>query len=1036
MLQNRSINRIPNAIASDGSPGYLGLYNTTITGNLDNSTIGSTANYTYTAYPDAAGNLGDSINLTVTVTDYPPINITSLTVKSDNSVNSSSYARAGDKIIITLDTDGTDVGNVTGNILGDENFAQNSSNGTIILSKTITQSDTNGNLTFDIFVTNSSEYAIRVTQENLTGNNIIIDTVSPIIYLYGVNNTISGLGLPYVDLGAFSSDLSYGIQNVIGTGIVNTSAIGTYNILYDKPDFAGNPANITRTIHVQQLAPISLTNEASQFLVSPTTTVNDSADYPYLGDSYRVTTIKINDFTYALITAYKDDGFTILDITTPDAPTLVFNATKNTRINAGIDGPTGISTIQIQNSIYAVITSVDTSSITILDITNPVLPIVKSITTSSDNANIAAPFAVSTVDIDGSAYALVVSKANSRIVIFNITDPMNLTQVSVLQDGADYTLGGITHVTPIKMDGSTYILTAARSSNSVGIIDIGNPKMPEQVALLEDDSNLALKSANSIEIISINGRTYALVASPGDNAMQIIDVTHPAFPFPVSAVRHGAEYPALLRPHDVTAIKVENSTYALLSAINDNSIQIIDITNPQSPHPASHINQGTEYTNLEKPQTLKAVQINGTAYALIASRTSNGIQIIQLEHEKTIQTPFSITSNNTNSSYAKAGDTVSIQITVNDTIYSQTTQILNLTTHTVIDPNTINASVTIPADSIEMNASVTASITNYLGVRLNLTENDLIGQNVFVDTISPTIELIGDANHTVFVNSSYMDPGAVASDGDPNYTHNYTITNSSSLNTTMVGSFELYTYTADPDAAGNLGENVTRNVTVVDYEPITVTSLIANSNNSVNINYAKVGNEIRLTLTADAPIETVTGDILGDDNLAVSQSRGNVIIRKIITQNDTNGNLTFDIFASNSSGYAARITQNDLTSSNIIIDTVSPLLYLYGVNNTVSYVGSSYVDAGAISYDISYGIQDVTGVSTVTGTAGTYDVTYDAPDSAGNPANITRIVHVQELPQLSLSSESSDLLITPESPIADPVQYPHLTDPFHMKLYR
>ena len=107
LLQNRSINRIPNAIASDGSPGYLGLYNTTITGNLDNSTIGSTANYTYTAYPDAAGNLGDSINLTVTVTDYPPINITSLTVKSDNSVNSSSYARAGDKIIITLDTDGT-----------------------------------------------------------------------------------------------------------------------------------------------------------------------------------------------------------------------------------------------------------------------------------------------------------------------------------------------------------------------------------------------------------------------------------------------------------------------------------------------------------------------------------------------------------------------------------------------------------------------------------------------------------------------------------------------------------------------------------------------------------------------------------------------------------------------------------------------------------------------------------------------------------------------------------------------------------------
>ena len=109
-----------------------------------------------------------------------------------------------------------------------------------IIRKIITQNDTNGNLTFDIFASNSSGYAARITQNDLTSSNIIIDTVPPIIHLYGINNTISGLGLPYVDLGAFSSDLSYGIQNVIGTGAVNTSKIGSYNILYNASDFAGN----------------------------------------------------------------------------------------------------------------------------------------------------------------------------------------------------------------------------------------------------------------------------------------------------------------------------------------------------------------------------------------------------------------------------------------------------------------------------------------------------------------------------------------------------------------------------------------------------------------------------------------------------------------------------------------------------------------------------------------------------------------------------------------------------------------------------
>ena len=321
------------------------------------SKIGSNTIYTYTADPDGAGNPGASITRNVTVINYNPLNITSLSVSSNNS--NSSYAKAGDQVNITIVTDGSDITNAIGPILGNESFANHTSGGTIILSKTITQSDTNGNLTFDIFVTNSSGYADKVTHEDLLGDNIIIDTVLPIMYLYGTNNTLSDLGSSYVDLGAISYDLSYGVQNVTGTGVVNTSAIGPYNITYSASDFAGNLANITRTVNVQQLGPISLTNEASQFLVSPTTIVNDSADYPYLGDSYKVTTVKINNFTYALIGSYSDNGFTILNITIPASPTLVFNATGNTKINANLNGPTGISTIQIQSNTYAVITSLN-----------------------------------------------------------------------------------------------------------------------------------------------------------------------------------------------------------------------------------------------------------------------------------------------------------------------------------------------------------------------------------------------------------------------------------------------------------------------------------------------------------------------------------------------------------------------------------------------------------------------------------------------------------------------------------------------------
>ena len=188
LLQNSSIDLIPNATVTDGDPNYAGTYTVTNNTILNTSMLGASATYTYTADPDGAGNLGESVDLIVTVADYGQLNITALTVSSDNS--NSSYAKAGDQVNITLITDGSDIANITGTILGDASFTNHTSGGTIILSKTITQSDTNGNLAFDIFVTNSTGFAARVTQENILNNNIIIDTVPPLLYLYGVNKLL------------------------------------------------------------------------------------------------------------------------------------------------------------------------------------------------------------------------------------------------------------------------------------------------------------------------------------------------------------------------------------------------------------------------------------------------------------------------------------------------------------------------------------------------------------------------------------------------------------------------------------------------------------------------------------------------------------------------------------------------------------------------------------------------------------------------------------------------------------------------------
>ena len=269
----------------------------------------------------------------------------------------------------------------------------------------------------------------------------------------------------------------------------------------------------------------------------------------------------------------------------------------------------------------------------------------------------------------------------------------------------------------------------------------------------------------------------------------------------------------------------------------------------------------------------------------------------------------------------------------------------------------LRLSVTIPTDSIEINASITALITSYLGATLDLTETDLTAQNVFIDTISPTMELIGDANHVVIVNNNYREPGAIAIDGSPGYNaSNYSVIVTGSLNTSMIDSTVNYTYTAYPDAAGNPGTSINRTVTIVDYDLLTVTSLTVNSNNSVNNGYVKAGDNVTITLVTDgSDVETATGDILDDNNFAKNPSGNTIIFSKIIAQSDPNGNLTFDILVTNSTGYAARVTQNNLANSNIIIDTIPPTITLNGKNDTISILNRAYTDANATAYDLSYG---------------------------------------------------------------------------------
>ena len=121
----------------------------------------------------------------ITIIDAEPITVTSLSIASSSGNN---FANAGKTITLTLVTDGTDLGNFTGTLIGRDIVKENVNSGTATFTTTVFSNDTNGNVIFSITVTNSSGNKILVTNYDITDVSFVtIDTVKPVIALVGAS---------------------------------------------------------------------------------------------------------------------------------------------------------------------------------------------------------------------------------------------------------------------------------------------------------------------------------------------------------------------------------------------------------------------------------------------------------------------------------------------------------------------------------------------------------------------------------------------------------------------------------------------------------------------------------------------------------------------------------------------------------------------------------------------------------------------------------------------------------------------------------
>ena len=465
---------------------------------------------------------------------------------------------------------------------------------------------------------------------------------------------------------------------------------------------------------------VQILNITDPTIITPVTSITNSTGVE-LGGAWRITTFESGGHTYAAVTAYYGDGVQILDVTDPTDIMPAGNITDGGSLE--LDGPAGIATFESGGHTYAAVAANLGSGVQIIRIDT-----IEHGTTPPDiilngpaivSVIIGDPYyergAVCDDDVDADKPADVggatvdTSTQGSYIVTYDCTDvagnvaetatrevrvrvpgPATLVDVTSatangtygpgetvdvritftekvsletfgIRDGNNMTaspfkeLDGATSVTTATIDSRHYALVASFRDDGVQIIDITDPSSPTAVAGVTDNSTenrtdyTELDGASSITTatIPVNGadRHYALVASRLDDGVQMIDITDPSIPTAVANVtdstpENPTDYTVLQGAISVTTTTIGSNHYALVASFSDDGVQIIDITDPSSPTAVAGITDcdvncmATDYTELDGAISVTATTIPVNRadrhYALVASSSDDGVQIIDI----------------------------------------------------------------------------------------------------------------------------------------------------------------------------------------------------------------------------------------------------------------------------------------------------------------------------------------------------------------------------------------------------------------------
>ena len=217
---------------------------------------------------------------------------------------------------------------------------------------------------------------------------------------------------------------------------------------------------------------------------------------------------------------------------------------------------------------------------------------------------------------------------------------LSLTPTSSITDDTNLVLNLADGIAIFESGNHTYAAVAAPGDNGVQILNITNPSNITAAGNIKDDDenndDLLLVGTGRIAIFESGGHTYAAVTAVDDNGVQILNITNPSNITAAGNIvdadgfnEENTDDLLLVGAIDIAIFESGGHTYAAVTAVDDNGVQILNITNPSNITAAGNITDNTT-RELDGANGIAIFESSGHTYAAVTAKDDDGVQILDV----------------------------------------------------------------------------------------------------------------------------------------------------------------------------------------------------------------------------------------------------------------------------------------------------------------------------------------------------------------------------------------------------------------------